>query len=126
MILVAYRHGLRVVELCSLTWDQIDFSQGMLHVRPVKNGIASVQQIGREETRMLRALKREESAGRYVFMATGERGGEGEPELDRRSASSHPRAIMWARNCCTRLPNGSAPWHGAVGVLRTTAGELAS
>ena len=25
MILVAFRHGLRVVELCSLTWDQIDF-----------------------------------------------------------------------------------------------------
>jgi integrase len=25
MILVAYRHGLRVSELCSLRWDQIDF-----------------------------------------------------------------------------------------------------
>ena len=31
MILVAFRHGLRVSELCSLTWDQIDFSQGMMH-----------------------------------------------------------------------------------------------
>src|SRR6267142_4646435 len=60
MILVAYRHGLRVVELCSLTWDQIDFAQGMMHVRRVKNGIASVQQIGGEEMRALRALKRED------------------------------------------------------------------
>src|ERR1700730_6019733 len=32
MILTAYRHGLRVTELCSLTWDQIDFDHGLLHV----------------------------------------------------------------------------------------------
>ena len=68
MILVAFLHGLRVSELCSLTWDQIDFSQGMLHVRRVKNGIASVQQIGGQEMRALRALKREGDAGRFVFM----------------------------------------------------------
>jgi len=68
MILVAFRHGLRVSELCSLTWDQIDFSQGMIHVRRVKNGIASVQQIGGEEMRALRALKRDDGAGRFVFM----------------------------------------------------------
>ena len=68
MILVAYRHGLRVTELCTLTWDQFDFSQGMMHVRRLKNGIPSVQQIGGEEMRMLRALKREDDAGRYVFM----------------------------------------------------------
>ena len=68
MILVAFRHGLRVSELCALTWDQIDFSQGMMHVRRIKNGIGSVQQIGGEEMRMLRALKREDAAARYVFM----------------------------------------------------------
>ena len=37
MILVAFRHGLRVAELCSLTWDQIDFSHGLIHVRRIKN-----------------------------------------------------------------------------------------
>jgi site-specific recombinase XerD len=68
MILVTYRHGLRNAELCTLTWDQIDFSQGMMHVRRLKGGIPSVQQIGGEEMRMLRALKREDNAGRYVFM----------------------------------------------------------
>ena len=51
MILVAFRHGLRVSELCALTWDQIDFSHGMIHVRRFKNGIPSVQQIGGEEMR---------------------------------------------------------------------------
>ncbi|MGB8560435.1 MAG: tyrosine-type recombinase/integrase, partial [Pseudolabrys sp.] len=33
MILVAFRHGLCVSELCALTWDQIDFSHGLIHVR---------------------------------------------------------------------------------------------
>src|SRR5262245_65604247 len=68
MILVAFRHGLRVSELCSLTWDQIDFSHGLIHVRRLKNGIPSVHQLGGEETRSLRALKREDGASRYVFM----------------------------------------------------------
>ncbi len=68
MILVAFRHGLRVVELCALTWDQIDFSAGMMHVRRVKNGMYSVQQIGGEEMRALRALKREDGGSRFVFM----------------------------------------------------------
>ena len=68
MILVTFRHGLRVTELCSLAWDQIDFSQGMMHVRRVKNGIPSVQQIGGEELRALRALKRDDGGGRFVFM----------------------------------------------------------
>src|SRR3990172_8597298 len=68
MILVAFRHGLRVSELCALTWDQIDFLQGMMHVRRVKNGMPSVQQIGGEEMRALRALKRDDGAGRFVFM----------------------------------------------------------
>jgi type 1 fimbriae regulatory protein FimE len=58
MILVAFRHVLRASELCAVTWDQIDFSQGMMHVRRIKNGIGSVQQIGGEEMRMLLALKR--------------------------------------------------------------------
>src|SRR2546423_6411664 len=68
MILVAFRHGLRVSELCALTWDQIDFSYGLIHVRRMKNGIPSVHQLGGEEMRSLRALKREDGASRYVFM----------------------------------------------------------
>jgi type 1 fimbriae regulatory protein FimB/type 1 fimbriae regulatory protein FimE len=36
MVLVAYRHGLRPGELCTLRWDQIDFAHGLLHVRRFK------------------------------------------------------------------------------------------
>jgi type 1 fimbriae regulatory protein FimB/type 1 fimbriae regulatory protein FimE len=68
MILIAYRHGLRVSELCALCWDQIDFQSGKLHVRRLKNGMPSVHLIGGEELRALRALKRDNDAGRFIFM----------------------------------------------------------
>ena len=38
MVLVAYRHGLRVSELVDMRWEQIEFASGTLHVRRVKQG----------------------------------------------------------------------------------------
>ncbi|MFL5096553.1 MAG: tyrosine-type recombinase/integrase [Xanthobacteraceae bacterium] len=43
MILIAYRRGLRVSELCALRWDQVDFEHGLLHVRRIKNGMPKQQ-----------------------------------------------------------------------------------
>jgi site-specific recombinase XerD len=68
MILVTFRHGLRAAEVCALTWDQVDFGHGLLHVRRVKNGMPSVHPMGGGEVRALRALKRDDDAGRFVFM----------------------------------------------------------
>jgi integrase len=67
MILVAYRHGLRAAELCSLRWEQIDLGRGLLHVRRIKNGTPSVHPIGGGEIRALRRLKREQLESRYVL-----------------------------------------------------------
>ena len=41
-ILLAYRHGLRASELCSLRWAQIDLRHGRLHVNRAKGGQESV------------------------------------------------------------------------------------
>ena len=49
MILVAYRHGLRASEVCALQWQQIELSEGRLHVHRVKNGIPSVHPIRGDE-----------------------------------------------------------------------------
>src|SRR5258705_9492057 len=38
LILVAYRHALRVTELVSLRWDAFDLSHGTIHVNRLKNG----------------------------------------------------------------------------------------
>lgn len=68
MILLAYRHGLRVAELCSLRWDQVDFEVGLLHVRRVKHGIPSVHPLRAPELRALRQLQRESKPSPYLFL----------------------------------------------------------
>jgi integrase len=68
MILIAYRHGLRAAEVCTLRWDQIDLGRGLLHVRRIKNGTPSVHPMGGVEIRALRRLKREQPESRYVFL----------------------------------------------------------
>ena len=68
MILLAYRHGLRVSELVDLRWDQIDFASGALHVRRVKRGTPSTHPIIGDELRALRRLQREqEPKSPFVF-----------------------------------------------------------
>src|SRR5215212_6219355 len=41
LLLLAYRHGLRVSELVALRWDQVDLRAALLHVRRLKNGTPS-------------------------------------------------------------------------------------
>ena len=67
MLLLAYRHGLRVSELVALRWDQIDFAQGLLHVRRVKNGTPSTHPIRGRELRTLRRLQRDYPTSPYLF-----------------------------------------------------------
>jgi hypothetical protein len=73
LILIAYRHALRVSELCSLRWDAVDLQQGLLSVRRVKNGTPSTHPIRGVELRALRRLQREYPDCPYVF--NGERKG---------------------------------------------------
>ena len=69
LILVACRHGLRVSELVSLRWDQVDLQQGLLHVTRRKNGIASVHPLRGPELRTLRRLQRDYPHIAYVFVS---------------------------------------------------------
>jgi Phage integrase family len=58
MILLAYRHGLRVAALMYLRWDQVDLAQGLLHVRRLKHGVPSTHPLTGTAMRALRKLKR--------------------------------------------------------------------
>jgi len=73
MILVAYRHGLRVSELVDLRWDQVEFRTGSLHVRRVKRGTPSTHPILGDELRALRRVQREQEP-KSPFVFTSERG----------------------------------------------------
>lgn len=73
LILIAYRHALRVSEVIALRWDSIDFSQGVIHVSRLKNGVSSTHPLSGSEIRALRKLKRDYPVSPYIF--TSERGG---------------------------------------------------
>src|SRR6516164_9009416 len=63
-ILLAYRHGLRAAELCSLKWSQLDLRNGRLHVNRAKGGIESVHPLHGPE---LSALRQLQGTSPYVF-----------------------------------------------------------
>jgi integrase len=68
LILIAYRHGLRAIELCDLEWSQVEFSRSAsLHVRRAKNGKPSVHPLSGDEIRALRELQRQRPGSGYVF-----------------------------------------------------------
>jgi len=68
MILLAYRHGLRVSELISLCWTQLDLNQGLFYVIRRKNGLSTHHPLFGAELRALRQLKRDYPETDYVFM----------------------------------------------------------
>jgi len=69
LILIAYRHGLRVSELVALRWDQVDLAQGLVHVTRRKNGVPSVHPLRGPELRALRRLQRDYPETPYVFVS---------------------------------------------------------
>jgi integrase len=68
MILVAFRHGLRASELCSLQWSDMEFESATLHLRRAKGGATATHPLLGDELRALRASKREATSP-FVFVS---------------------------------------------------------
>lgn len=73
LLLIMYRHGLRVSEATGLRWDQVDLKAGHLLVHRLKNGVASTHPLRGPELRALRQLHRDWPDSPYLFAT--ERGG---------------------------------------------------
>jgi integrase len=58
MILICFRHGLRVSELCELQWSDVEFETATLNLRRAKGGAPGTHPLLGDELRTLRALKR--------------------------------------------------------------------
>lgn len=68
LILLCYRHGLRIGELSGLRWRMIDFNRKVIRVNRLNNGIDSVQPLRREELVALRKLKKDNPGQSLLFV----------------------------------------------------------
>jgi len=68
LIMLAYRHGLRVSEIVGLRWHAVDLKQGVISVKRLKNGVDTTHPLRGPEIRALRKLKRDYPDTDYVFV----------------------------------------------------------
>jgi integrase len=73
LILVCYRHALRVTELVRLRWEQVDLNAATVFIKRVKSSRDGTHPVRGDELRALRQLRREWPQTPYVFAT--ERGG---------------------------------------------------
>jgi type 1 fimbriae regulatory protein FimE len=69
LILMAFRHALRVSELVGLRWEQIDLDAATVHIHRAKNGTPGIHGLQGDELRRLRALRRIHPHADYVFLS---------------------------------------------------------
>ena len=69
LILLMYRHGLRVAEVVRLEWDMLDLKAALFHVRRVKNGLPALHPLRGTELRALRQLQHTYPEMAYVFVS---------------------------------------------------------
>lgn len=69
LILLMFRHALRVSEVIALRWEQVDLKKGFLHVTRLKNGLPSTHPLRGIELRALRQLQRNDPQNSYVFLS---------------------------------------------------------
>jgi type 1 fimbriae regulatory protein FimE len=69
LLLLMYRHGLRMAAVSRLRWEHIDVHAALLHVRRLTQGVSSVHPLHGPELRALRRLKTASLGGTYVFLS---------------------------------------------------------
>ncbi len=69
LVLLMFRHGLRVSEAIALQWSDVNFKSADLYVHRMKQGKPSTQPLTGAELRALRQLKREYPDSSYLFVS---------------------------------------------------------
>ena len=70
MILIGYRHGLRVSELVTLRWRQIDLDGARIQIERLKDSESGIHPLSGRAIRALRALRRAQPVGSpFVFLS---------------------------------------------------------
>jgi integrase len=70
LVLLAYRHALRVSELVGIQIEQLDLKAGTIHIVRAKNGTPGIHGLQGDELRLIRALMREqEIVSGFLFLS---------------------------------------------------------
>lgn len=69
LIMMMYRHGLRVSEVINMTWDQLDLERNFMHVHRMKRGTDSTHPLSSSEIRLLRKLQKQNIGFQHVFIS---------------------------------------------------------
>jgi type 1 fimbriae regulatory protein FimB/type 1 fimbriae regulatory protein FimE len=69
LILLAFRHALRVSELVDVRIEQIDLKAATIHIRRAKNGTPGIHGLQGDELRLIRALVRENPHSQFLFLS---------------------------------------------------------
>lgn len=105
LILLCYRHALRVQELTQLRWTMVDFKHKVLRVKRMRNGLDSVHPLSITELRALRKLKEDYPGSSFVFVT--DRGTKlGSRTISRIVAEAAQRARLKFRVSPTMLRRG--------------------
>lgn len=79
LILLAYRHGMRISELLDLHYQDLDLNEGRINIRRLKNGFSTVHPLRFDEREAVRTLdpgnvltgKALTGPTLYLFLAAG-------------------------------------------------------
>jgi type 1 fimbriae regulatory protein FimB/type 1 fimbriae regulatory protein FimE len=113
LILMAFRHALRVSELVDLRWQQIHLDTATINITRAKNGTPGIHGLQGDELRLLRALRRDHPHGDFVFLSERKAplSVDGAQKLIERLgvAAKLPFPIprSYAAACCWIRPSGS-------------------
>ena len=73
LLLLMFRHGLRVSEACRLTLDQVNVQSRMLHIVRLKNGLSTTQPLRGDELKAIGAWLKQRArmkpAGKTFFIS---------------------------------------------------------
>jgi type 1 fimbriae regulatory protein FimB/type 1 fimbriae regulatory protein FimE len=69
LILLAFRHALRVSELVDVKVEQIDLKAATIHIRRAKNGTPGIHGLQGDELRLIRALLRAQPNSTFLFLS---------------------------------------------------------
>ena len=71
LLLLVFRHGLRVSEACGMKLDQVDTESRVLHVARLKGGLSTTQPLRSDEMRAISAWLKERARMKPIGVIKG-------------------------------------------------------